>query len=318
MSFLKVTELSKHYNNTHKALENFSLQLPKGGILSMVGESGSGKSSLLRIIAGLEVQSAGLVHLGDQKILNPEQKLVAGYDEIQLIHQEYKLYPNSTVEENIARPLLLYDKAYQKERTETLLSMLRLQDHRNKKPRQLSGGQQQKVAIARALSIEPEVLLLDEPFSSLDVIQKRILIEELKDIFEELKVTVIFVTHEVEDAMLMSEDLVVIQKGEIVQQGKAQELVEQPASEYVARLFGFLNKIPERDNTFIRPIDIRVSAKGELMGKVLSKQYLLQYNLLKVEVADELWRIVDFQRALTIGESIGLDFDESNFLKFKA
>ncbi|GGZ28119.1 iron ABC transporter ATP-binding protein [Echinicola pacifica] len=318
MSFLKVTELSKHYNNTHKALENFSLQLPKGGILSMVGESGSGKSSLLRIIAGLEVQSAGLVHLGDQKILNPDQKLVAGYDEIQLIHQEYKLYPNSTVEENIARPLLLYDKAYQKERTETLLSMLRLQDHRNKKPRQLSGGQQQKVAIARALSIEPEVLLLDEPFSSLDVIQKRILIEELKDIFEELKVTVIFVTHEVEDAMLMSEDLVVIQKGEIVQQGKAQELVEQPASEYVARLFGFLNKIPKMDNTFIRPIDIRVSAKGELMGKVLSKQYLLQYNLLKVEVADEVWRIVDFQRALTIGESIGLDFDESNFLKFKA
>ncbi|WP_200975970.1 ABC transporter ATP-binding protein [Echinicola sp. 20G] len=319
MSFLKVSEVTKQYDEENIALEKFSLQISKGGVVSMVGESGSGKSSLLRIIAGLEVQNSGVVHLGDQKILNPKQKLVPGYDEIQLIHQEYKLYPNSTVEENIARPLLLYDKTYQKERVEELLTLLSLQEHRSKKPRQLSGGQQQKVAIGRALSIEPEVLLLDEPFSSLDAIQKRELIEELKLIFDELDVTVVFVTHEVDDALLMSEELLIIQKGKLVQQGNVREVFRKPKNEYVAKLFGNLNEIPGEKNTFIRPSDLEIGKSGAYKAKVDKQQYLLHYNLLTVELEGEKlkWKVEDTSRKYQVGDVLNLSFDPAYLIRFE-
>ncbi|GAB3653982.1 ABC transporter ATP-binding protein [Echinicola sediminis] len=318
MSFLKVSEVSKQYDEKNVALEKFSLQVPRGGIVSMVGESGSGKSSLLRIIAGLEVQSSGVVHLGDQKILNPQQKLVPGYDEIQLIHQEYKLYPSSTVEENIARPLLLYDKDYQKQRVEELLGLLSLKEHRNKKPKQLSGGQQQKVAIGRALSIEPEVLLLDEPFSSLDAIQKRELIEELKVIFEGLEVTVIFVTHDVDDALLMSEQLLIIQKGKMIQQGNVREIFRKPANEYVAKLFGYLNPVPGEKKTYIRPSDISFGESKGLQAKVVKQQYLIHYNLLTLEVEGGMtWKVDDASRNYEVGDEVFLSFNEEKLISFE-
>mgnify|MGYP000158804688 CR=1 FL=1 len=317
MSFLKVSDVSKQYDEKNIALEKFNLQVPRGGIVSMVGESGSGKSSLLRIIAGLEVQSSGVVHLGDQKILNPQQKLVPGYDEIQLIHQEYKLYPNSTVEENIARPLLLYNKDYQKQRVEELLGLLSLTEHRDKKPKQLSGGQQQKVAIGRALSIEPEVLLLDEPFSSLDAIQKRELIEELKVIFEALEVTVVFVTHDVDDALLMSEQLLIIQKGKLIQQGNVREVFRKPVNEYVAKLFGYLNRIPGEEKTYIRPSDLRFEPNG-LEAKVIKQQYLIHYNLLTVELQGkkETWKVDDASRKYEVGDKMFLTYDEDKLIRF--
>lgn len=284
----------------------------------MVGESGSGKSSLLRIIAGLEVQSAGVVHLGDQKILNPAQKLVPGYDEIQLIHQEYKLYPNSTVEENIARPLLLYDKAYQKERTAEILELLSLRAFKDKKPRQLSGGQQQKVAIGRALSIEPEVLLLDEPFSSLDAIQKRDLIEELKEIFDALEVTVIFVTHDVDDALLMSEELLIIQKGKLLQQGNVREVFRKPASAYVARLFGYLNLIPGAEEAYVRPSEVKITSKTSIKAEVVKQQFLIHYNLLTVKLEDSelFWKVDDPSRSVNVGDEVFLDYQKEQLIQF--
>ncbi|UCS95426.1 ABC transporter ATP-binding protein [Echinicola marina] len=318
MSFLKVSQISKHYDEENIALQEFSLQVHKGGVVSMVGESGSGKSSLLRIIAGLEVQNSGVVHLGGQKILNPKEKLVPGYDEIQLIHQEYKLYPNSSVEENIARPLLLYNKDYQRERVEQLLDLLSLQAHRDKKPRQLSGGQQQKVAIGRALSIEPEVLLLDEPFSSLDAIQKRELIEELKLIFEELDVTVIFVTHDVDDALLMSEELMIIQKGKLSQQGNVRDIFRKPVNEYVAKLFGNLNEIPGEEKTYIRPSDLIVNDKNGVKAKVEKQQYLIHYNLLTVGLKEGnlKWKVEDTARKFQVGDEIQLDYDPLKLIRF--
>ncbi|AGA78374.1 ABC transporter ATP-binding protein [Echinicola vietnamensis] len=318
MSYLKVSEVSKRYDAGSLALEDFSLQVKRGGVVSMVGESGSGKSSLLRIIAGLEVQSAGVVHLGDQKILNPAQKLVPGYDEIQLIHQEYKLYPNSTVEENIARPLLLYDKAYQKERTAEILELLSLRAFKDKKPRQLSGGQQQKVAIGRALSIEPEVLLLDEPFSSLDAIQKRDLIEELKEIFDALEVTVIFVTHDVDDALLMSEELLIIQKGKLLQQGNVREVFRKPASAYVARLFGYLNLIPGAEEAYVRPSEVKITSKTSIKAEVVKQQFLIHYNLLTVKLEDSelFWKVDDPSRSVNVGDEVFLDYQKEQLIQF--
>ncbi|HSJ67599.1 MAG TPA: ABC transporter ATP-binding protein [Anditalea sp.] len=317
MSYLQISSINKKYEQGHNALLEVSLTLEKGKVISMIGESGSGKSTLLRIIAGLEIQDSGEVYLGETKILNPSQKLVSGYDEIKLIHQGNHLYPNSTVEENISRPLIMYDKDYRNERVEYILNMLNLTSFRNKFPRQLSGGQQQKVAIGRALSIEPEVLLLDEPFSSLDTIQKRELIEELRYIFDQMEMTVIFVTHDLDDALMMSGNLVILQKGQIVQEGKAKDIFRYPANQYTAKLFSHLNPISNKDDTFIRPMDIMIKNQGPLSGKVLEKQFLIHYNQLTVQLKDgAIWKVEDKERIWEVGEELYLDWEELKEITF--
>lgn len=319
MNYLKISNLSKKYDNGPAALQDISFTLEKGEVVSMIGESGSGKSTLLRLIAGLEIQDAGEVYLEDKKILNPSQKLVSGYDEIKLIHQDHHLFPNSTVEENIARPLLLYNKDYRNERVEVILQMLNLVSFRDKYPRQLSGGQQQKIAIGRALSIEPEVLLLDEPFSSLDAIQKRELIEELRHIFEDNNMTVIFVTHDLDDALLMSKSLYVLQKGKLVQQGTPNEIFRKPENLYTAQLFSHLNPLGKNGEGYIRPSDISLSSSGKgLAGKVINSQYLIHFNLLTVQLDGQsgFWKIEDFQRKYGKGERVYIEYEEEKVIKF--
>src|SRR5690606_31015103 len=219
--------------DSHVALQEFSLNLERGQMIAIVGESGSGKSTLLRIAAGLMTQSSGEVWLEDKQIQNPKQKLVAGYDEIKLIHQDYQLYPNATVEENISRPLLNFDPGYKKLRMKRLLEQLGLERYKDRLPRQLSGGQQQKVAIAQALAVEPEVLLLDEPFSHLDTIQTHKLIFELRELLQEAGTTVIFVTHDLDDALRLTDSVLILQKGKVIQKGNSKELYEHPNSRHV-------------------------------------------------------------------------------------
>lgn len=319
MSYLKIKNVSKSYDNGPSALRDIAFSLDKGEVVSMIGESGSGKSTLLRIIAGLENQDAGEVYLEDKKILNPSQKLVSGYDEIKLIHQDHHLYPNSTVEENIARPLLLYNKEYRNERVEFVLKMLNLVSYRNKYPKQLSGGQQQKIAIGRALSIEPEILLLDEPFSSLDAIQKRDLIEEMRHIFEDSEMTVVFVTHDLDDALLMSNSLYILQKGRLVQHGTPNEIYRKPKSLYTAQLFSHLNPLLNSNKSYIRPSDVSLSYEGKgLTGTVINSQYLIHYNLLTVALdnGEVIWKIEDFQRKYEKGEKLIIRYEEEKVLNF--
>lgn len=320
MTFLSIRHISKQYDEHNPALTDFSLDIAKGEVWSLVGESGSGKSSLLRIVAGLEVQDSGEVHVGGSKILNPAQKLVPGYEEIQLIHQQHDLYPNSTVAQNIVRPLLLFDKAYKEERLELLLDLLQLGHHKDKLPRELSGGQQQKVAIARALSIEPEVLLLDEPFSSLDNIQKRELIAELKLIFQQLKVTVLLVTHDIDDAMIMTENLCIIKNGRIVQQGEADQIFQKPSNYYVAKLFTELNPLPKQQGAYVRPSDLVLEEGGSGVRAVVKEAYyLVAHNLLSVAVdgVAQRWKVEDQARKYRKGDEIRLSWDHRKVLFLK-
>ncbi len=316
MSYFSVNQVSKSYDQT-LALENFSLELKKGDFLSVVGASGSGKSTLLRIMAGLEVQDKGEVFLDGNLILNPKSKLVSGYDEIKLIHQDYHLFPNSTVEENIARPLLHFEKEYGKARVETLLNLLGLKKFRNRYPRQLSGGQQQKVAIAKALSVEPELLLLDEPFSSLDTIQTHQLIFELKELFLELGTTVVFVTHDLDDALRLTDNLLILQNGKTVQQGTSQVLCENPKSKYVAQLFSPINLIPDRFNSFIRPSNVKLRSKGTLLGHVIDSRYLVHFNSLQIRLKNggDIWEVDDPLRKFQIGDRVYLKWDEEKVMR---
>ncbi len=313
MPFLSIQKINKSYIPEVPLLKNFSLEIEKGQVVALLGESGSGKSTLLRIIAGLEIKESGAVFIGDLKIQSPKERLVPGYDEVQLVYQDLHLYPFSTVEENITRPLLLYDKAYKIERIKTLSRLLGLFDQRHQLPKQLSGGQQQKVAIGRALSVEPQVLLLDEPFSSLDTIQRRELISELKATFAKLEVTVIFVTHDLDDALQMSSNLVILQNGKLIQQGKPEAIFSKPKNLYAAKLFSPLNPLPDNSKRFVRPSDVMLYKTAGLKAKILEKQYLVHFNQLLVNLPNgNNWLVEDKKRTFEVGDSVFLKWDVKN------
>ncbi|MBI0399408.1 ABC transporter ATP-binding protein [Cyclobacterium marinum] len=317
MSYLNIEGLTKIFDGELKALDSLSLSINKAERWSIIGSSGSGKSTLLKLIAGMEVQNEGQVYLEGEKILNPEQKLVAGYDELQLVKQDNGLFPLSTVAENISRPLLQYDKAYAKARLEALLQVFGLVEKRDSYPRQLSGGQQQKVAIARALSLEPQVLLLDEPFSSLDSLQKRGLLDELNLIFKELEITVIMVTHDIQDALLLTENLCVLSEGKLLRQGKVKDIYKNPQTAYVAGFFGPLNRLPGKPNLYLRPSSIKHSTSaGMLKGSILLKRYFPEYDLLTVKVSEEhpAWQLIRYERDLSEGQTIFMNWEEEDVL----
>ena len=319
MAHLSIRNISKSYDSS-VALHPLALELDQGSILAIVGESGSGKSTLLRIVAGLLDQSTGEVALGDLLILNPAKKLVAGYDEIKLIHQDYQLFPNSTVAENISRPLLNFEPDYRKQRVKKLLTQFGLEPYSDRFPRQLSGGQQQKVAIAQALAVEPEVLLLDEPFSHLDRIQKHKLIFELKELLHETRTTVIFVTHELDDALRLTDSILILQKGKVVQKGNSGDLCLHPKTRYVARLFSPINLIPDRIDRYVRPADVRLRTKGEILGHVIDLRFLVHFNSLLVRLKNggQVWEVDDPFRKYHVGDRVYLHFDEEKVLVLKA
>lgn len=316
MSYFSVYKVAKSYDQ-QVALHPFSLEMEKGDFLAIVGESGSGKSTLLRIMAGLEVQDSGEVVLDGMPVLNPNQKIVSGYDEIRLIHQNFHLYPNSTVEENLSRPLLHYEREYAKGRVEDLLRLLGLANFRGRFPHQLSGGQKQKVAIGKALSVEPEIVLLDEPFSSLDNIQTQQLIHEMKSTFHEMGTTVIFVTHDLDDALRLTDNLIILQKGKIAQKGSSRRLCEHPKTKYVARLFSPINVIPSNDSLYIRPADVKIRSTGGLPGHVVDSRFLVHYNSLQVKLEDsgDIWEVDDPSRKHKVGDRVYLSWTERKLMK---
>jgi ABC-type sugar transport system ATPase subunit len=321
MRILEINHINKTFEDGTKALDQFQLSIEEGQVLSIIGESGSGKSTLLRALAGLETLDSGEIILQGEKILGPNEKLVAGYEEIQLVHQQFKLYPNSTVEENIARPLLLFDKDYTRERLDTLLELFQLFPMKDRLPKQLSGGQQQKVAIARALSLEPKLLLMDEPFSQLDPIQKRDLLEELRGIFASLSTTVIWVTHDLLDALAISEHLCVMRNGRPIQLGTASELYRQPCSLYVAALFSPINKIPSQNGHYVRSGVLKLhrnNAHGRVMAQVVSARFLPMHNLIKAQLHQNggFWMAEDPSRAFKVGDTVFLSFPEEEIMEF--
>ena len=315
MSYFSITNVSKSYEEI-PALLPFSLEMDQGDFLAIVGESGSGKSTLLKIMAGLEVQDSGEVFLEGNPVLNPNQKIVSGYDEIRLIHQNFHLYPNSTVEENISRQLLHYEKEYAKSRVEYLLKLLGLNEFRDRFPRQLSGGQKQKVAIGKAMAVEPDILLLDEPFSSLDTIQTHRLISELKEIFQELGTTVIFVTHDLDDALRLTDNLIILQKGKVAQKGTSKQLCEKPKTKYVAQLFSPINQLPDTKGNYIRPADVKLRTKGGLLAHVTDSRFLVHYNSLQLQLKESglTWEVDDSQRKYSIGDRVYLSWDDEKVM----
>ena len=219
-----------------KAINDVTLQIPKGKLVSLLGPSGSGKSTTLFTISGIHKPHSGKIFFGEREVtgLEPE-KLGIG-----LVFQNYALYPHMTVRENILFPLknLKWDKVKAEERVLEVAKIVKIQDQLDKKPAQLSGGQQQRVAIARAIAKNPDILLLDEPLSNLDTKLRVETRQEIRRIQKETGVTAIFVTHDQEEAMSISDEIVLMKDGAIQQVSSPSDIYMNPVNKFVASFIG--------------------------------------------------------------------------------
>ncbi len=238
MAHLTLTNISKEFIGT-SAVRDFNLAVEKGEFVSFLGPSGCGKTTTLRMIAGFEVPTGGNVMIDDLDITNkaPNQRNVG------MVFQAYALFPNMTVAQNIGYGLRIRkeNKAAIKERVAEMLALIHLEQKGNSYPHQLSGGQQQRVALARALAIRPQVLLLDEPLSALDAKIRVQLRQEIRAIQRKLGITAIYVTHDQEEALSISDRIVVMFEGKIEQVGTPFQIYNFPQTAFVASFVGTLN-----------------------------------------------------------------------------
>ena len=238
MAYLTLTNVSKQFGDTY-AVRDFNLDVEKGEFVSFLGPSGCGKTTTLRMVAGFETPTEGTITLDGADITNkpPNQRHMG------MIFQSYALFPNMTVAQNIGFGLRVRktDKSDIAERVKEMVSLVNLEKHINKYPFQLSGGQQQRVSLARALAIRPDVLLLDEPLSALDAKIRVNLRAQIRDIQRKLGITAIFVTHDQEEALSISDRIVVMDAGAIEQVGTPFEVYNYPTTPFVANFVGSLN-----------------------------------------------------------------------------
>jgi putative spermidine/putrescine transport system ATP-binding protein len=244
MSFLTLTDVSKIFGNT-AAVEDFNLDVEKGEFVSFLGPSGCGKTTTLRMIAGFELPTAGKVTLAGEDITHksPNQRNVG------MVFQSYALFPNMTIGQNIGFGLQVRKESPDKitQRVREMLDLVHLEKHIDKYPYQLSGGQQQRIALARALAIHPRVLLLDEPLSALDAKIRVELRTEIRRIQQAMGITTVYVTHDQEEALSLSDRVVVMSQGRMEQVGTPAQIYNFPSTEFVAQFVGQLNLLPVTD-----------------------------------------------------------------------
>jgi len=294
MSFVSVQKLHKSYAGT-QVFENIDCQIERGEFVTLLGPSGCGKSTLLRCIAGLTPVDSGQILLDGQDIvpLSPQKRGIG------MVFQSYALFPNMTVEQNVAFGLRMQKvKADERQaRVREALELVELGSFAGRYPHQLSGGQCQRVALARSLVTRPRLLLLDEPLSALDARIRKHLREQIRGIQRELGLTTIFVTHDQEEALTLSDRIFLMNQGRIVQSGDAETLYTAPVDLFAAGFIGNYNLLdpdsasrllqrPIASRLAIRPESITLGRQGELDGEVRSHSLLGNVIRYRVRVRD--------------------------------
>lgn len=324
MSYLNVTQLNKSYGPT-TIFENIDFSADEGEFVTLLGPSGCGKSTLLRCIAGLTSVDSGQILLQGQDLvpLSPQKRTIG------MVFQSYALFPNMTVEKNVAFGLKMQKLAASEIQSRVMeaLTLVELTDFARRYPHQLSGGQCQRVALARSLVTRPRLLLLDEPLSALDARIRRHLREQIRNIQQELKLTTLFVTHDQEEALTLSDRIVLMNRGKIVQNGNAEALYTQPADLFAAGFIGNYNLLSAEQATqltgqtfsgqvAIRPESILIDApesgitatilSHSLLGNVIRYRVLAHNVELSVDVLNR--SVADLHPA---GMQIGLQLEMS-------
>jgi ABC-type Fe3+/spermidine/putrescine transport system ATPase subunit len=239
---LEIKDISFTYIDK-PVIENVSFTIAKGQNTAIIGESGCGKSTLLKLIYGLYDLDSGAITYNDKPILGPKYNLVPGEDYIKYLAQDFDLMPYITVEENVGKFLSNMYPEEKKTRVQDLLDMVEMTTFAKVKAKFLSGGQQQRVALARVLALEPEIILLDEPFSQIDSFRKNSLRRNLFRYLKDKGITCIIATHDSTDGLSFSDETIVVQNGKVVAKGNSKFLYENPANKYIASLFGEVNEL---------------------------------------------------------------------------
>jgi ABC-type Fe3+/spermidine/putrescine transport system ATPase subunit len=262
---LSLRRLSKDYA-TQRAVQDVSLEIPRGAFFSLLGPSGCGKTTILRMVAGFETPTAGEVWLNGQRIdaLPPYQR------NVNTVFQSYALFPHLTVQGNIEFGLRQKKVSDDINRIREVLQQVRLEAKASRKPSELSGGERQRVALARAIVLQPDVLLLDEPLSALDPQLRKQVRSELRDLQRRVGVTFLFVTHDQEEALSMSDQIAVMNAGTLEQVGTPREIYARPRTRFVADFLGAMNWI---GGVGIRPESVSICAEGR-KAVVTSVTYL--------------------------------------------
>ena len=329
-------------NKPFKAVDSINLNIQPGEFVTLLGPSGCGKTTTLRMIAGFESPDEGEIYLGDEAI----NELTPNTRDTAMVFQSYALFPHINIFDNVAYGLKLrhVPKAEIRTKVFDMLKLVGLEGMENRFTNQLSGGQQQRVALARALIVEPGVLLFDEPLSNLDAKLRVYMRTEIRRIQQQFGITAVYVTHDQSEAMSISDQIIIMNKGVIAQMGTPQEIYYSPASEFVADFIGEANflkvqvdgvesdvvnvnlngvrfpvKRPagavakgEEHTLMLRPEGIRVSDHGILPCKVVLSCFMGSYQNYHVMVGDTLVRITDNhpvgRRIFNVGEEAYLDF----------
>ena len=294
---LQVNQLSFSYNNS-PILNDVSFQLKAGNSYALIGASGSGKSTLLKLVYGLLDTDFGSIFWNDKQVLGPAYHLVPGMDYMKYLAQDFDLMPFVSVAENVGRFLSNFYLKEKKNRVDELLELVDMKEFSNIKAKFLSGGQMQRTALARVLALEPEFLLLDEPFSHIDPFQKRKLASQLFQYCKQKGITVLFTSHTPEEALMYADEILVLQNGNLIEKDTPQNIYENPKSEYIARLTGDVNIIPahylglnSNEVLYIRPHELQISKDGfEVKIKhsyFTGKNYLIYADLNDLEICFE-------------------------------
>ena len=278
---LSVQNISFGYTEK-QVINSVSFNVEKGQNIAVIGESGCGKSTLLKLIYGLYDLTEGEIYFDGNKILGPKYNLVPGEDYIKYLAQDFDLMPYTTVAENVGKYLSNMYKAEKDQRVADLLAMVEMTEFADTKAKYLSGGQMQRVALARVLAVEPKVLLLDEPFSHIDNFRKNALRRNLFAYLKNKEITVIVATHDSADALSFADETIVMQNGNLVEKAPSKELYFNPTNKYVASLFGEINEIAVDDengkttNLLLYPHQLKVNTSGFI--QVLVKQSFFKGN----------------------------------------
>ena len=298
MNNITIKQISHSYD-TQKVLDNINITIEEGDFFTLLGPSGCGKTTLLRILAGFIDPTEGSIFIGDKDItkISPEKRNMG------VVFQNYALFPNLTVRENIAYGLRVRKMSKQviKEKCDYYMELAGLTEYENRRIHELSGGQQQRVAIARALVLEPQMLLLDEPMSNLDVALRVKMREEIRAIQKKIGITTLFITHDQQEALAVSDKIAVMKDGEVLQVGTPREIYNEPNQEFVANFVGVSNKIGER---FVRPENVKLSADDQsgIPVTVTNVRFGGVYYEYTVKSEMEEYRVIEINRGTAMKE----------------